>query len=439
MAGRIAGGRTPRQNRRFFTAAGMCSIVIVAVAIAGCGSASSTHSGARPSTPAKARPAAPSSPAAIAASALPAGQQGSQQEVPWAQVGPGWILAEWSPAWNGSGATSLFLVDPAGGRYLIDTFPASSSPSTPTSLMAWSGDGQRALLTSVYYTPSGASQAFALLNLRTLASTPVQLANGSPIGFTRPDGLALLASVQVNARQAKLERVSLTGQLELSYPTSLAQGNEINGSVLYSPDGTELAVGTCHVVIASASCASSLSGIELITNAGQALRYLPVSPASEGCMPLRWWTAEELLASCYGPGPNSSQLWIVPTSGSTPTALTASPPVQGDLGDSDAWQLPSGTYLEEAGACSFVHMAKLQPNGLTAPVVVPGVPSGESIVILGALGDRLAVRNVPGSPETCAHGPSLMWYSPATNSVTPLLGGSVNGGYVQAALLFGQP
>ena len=109
-----------------------------------------------------------------------------------------------------------------------------------------------------------------------------------------------------------------------------------------------------------------------------------------------------------------------------------------DLGDGDAWQLPSGTYVQDAGACGYTYVARLQPDGLTTPVAIPGVPSGESTIILGAQGDRLAIRNSPGSPETRAHGPALKWFAPATNSVTPLLGGAANGGYAEAAVLFGE-
>jgi TolB protein len=212
---------------------------------------------------------------------LAAGQQGSRQQIPWAQVGPGWILAEWSSAWNGAAAISLFLIDPAGGRYLIDTFPANPTRSAPTILEDWSGDGQRALLIS-----SGVSPTVAVLNLRTLATTQFELTNGSPVGFTAPDGLAIIVNVSTDGLgHTKLERVSLTGQVELSYPTSFPGGASYNGSALYSPDGTELAVGTCHVVIAS--CAAAMTGIELMTNAGQALRFLPVIASFEGCMPMR--------------------------------------------------------------------------------------------------------------------------------------------------------
>src|SRR5215469_15188091 len=394
MAGCTADAGTTCGGRAAFRTGMGCIAVTVAALLAGCGSSGTGDAGSGPA--ALAGPASRAASAATVVPALAAGKQGSRQQVPWAQVGPGWILAEWSPGWNGSAAISLFLIDPAGGRYLIDTFPANPTRSAPTILEDWSGDGQRALLTS-----SGASPAVAVLNLRTLATTQFALTNASPVGFTAPDGLAVLVNVQVNGvGQVRLERVSLTGQLELSYPTSLPQGALYDGSALYSPDGTELAVGTCHVVIAS--CAASVGGIELMTNAGQALRFLPVAPSIEGCHPVRWWTTEELLTSCLPTSTSTSQLWLVPTSGATPTALTASPPAPADLGDGDAWQLPSGTYVQDAGACGYTYVARIQPNGLTAPVEIPGVPSGESTIILGAQGDRLAIRNSPGSPQTCA-------------------------------------
>jgi TolB protein len=420
MAGNTVTRRTTRGCRAFARAV-VCGIAAAAVAaaLAGCGSRG-TGETAGPSAPAVARSVSPQASADTAVQALPAGQQGSRQQVPWAQVGPGWILAEWSPTLNGS-ATSLFLIDPAGGRYLLDTFPASPTGSAPTSLLAWSGDGQRALFTNF-----GASPTVTVLNLRTLATTQFDLTNASPAGFTAPAGLAILVNANVSdSGQTRLERVSLTGQLELSYPASFVPGGPYDGSALYSPDGTELAVGTSV-------------GIELMTNEGQGVRYLNVNDSVSSCGPMRWWTRGELLVSCTPNGKDASQDWLVPTSGATPKALTANPPTPGDLGDGDAWQLPSGTYLQEAGACSYTYVAKLQPDGLTAPVAIPGVPSGESTVILGAQGDRLAIRNVPGSPQTCAHGPGLMWFAPATNSVTPLLGGIVNGGYALSAVLFGE-
>jgi hypothetical protein len=401
-------------------AAVRCIVAVAVVgvaAVAGCGSAPARHPDAGSSVPASGQPASPAAAAATTVPSLPAGQQGTQQQVPWSQVGPGWFLAEWQQAVSQAEPTSLFLVDPAGGRYLIDTFPANPGGSTPYLLAGWSGDGQRALLRSA------ASQTVGLLNLHTLALTEFELGTGTaPLGFTAPDGLAIMADGNTGTGQV-LERFSLTGQLELSYPTSFPGGGSYEGSALYSADGTELAVGTS-------------TGVELLSNNGQDLSFLPVSSSVGYCTPHSWWTATVLLVGCVPSGSGIPQLWLVPISGATATALTAYPPAAGDLGDLDAWQLPSGTYLQDAGGCGYVYVAKLASDGLTAPLAVPGVPSGDSTVILGAHGNSLAIDAVPA----CQQGATLMWYAPATNSVIPLLGGAASGGgTVENTYMFGEP
>jgi hypothetical protein len=402
-------------GRRLTSATAMCGIAFLTATLAACGSAGVDNVSAGHSAPALSRPTSPTATAATAAQPLPAGQQGSLQRVPWTQVGPGWILAEWQPTVTQSAQTSLFLVDPAGGRYLIETLPANPSTSTPEILVAWSGDGQRALL------KSDNGLTLAVLDLRTLATTVFGLGNGvAPIGFSAPNGLSVIANGSNGSGQF-LERFSLTGQLELSYAVSFVPGGPYNGSALYSPDGTELAVGTS-------------AGIELMSNEGQGLRYLNVSPSVRSCWPVRWWNTGVLLASCSPNGSGTSQLWLAPISGATPTALTASPPASGDLGDLNAWQLPAGTYVQDAGACGYIYLAKLAPDGLTSPVTVPGVPSGDSTGILGAQGNRLAIDAQPA----CREGASLLWYAPATNSVTPLLGGAAFGGTAENAVMFGQ-
>jgi hypothetical protein len=403
-------------GRSLMFSAAMCCFV--AVAVAGCGSGPVRHTASGSSVPASGRPAsaAPAAASATATPFLPAGQQGSQQQVPWSQVGPGWFLAEWQQAVSQAEPRSLFLIDPAGGRYLIDTFPANPAESTPYLLAGWSGDGQRALLTS-------ASATVGVLNLRTLALTEFGLETGaSPVGFTAPDGLAIVANGSTGSGQI-LQRFSLTGQLELSYPTSFPGGGSYEGSALYSADGTELAVGTS-------------TGVELLSNGGQDLSFLPVSSSVGYCTPHRWWTAAVLLVGCDPNGSGIPQLWLVPTSGATPTALTANPPAAGDEGDLDAWQLPSGTYVQDAGGCGYIYVAKLASDGLTAPVAVPGVPSGDSTGILGTLGNSLAINAVPA----CQQGASLLWYAPATNSVIPLLGGAASGGgTAENIFMFGEP
>lgn len=412
-------------NRRYGGRAGAGYVLFIAAlvaVVAGCGSGSAGASGSGAPLAASSRSASRTSPSAIPP--LPAGQQGSQQQVPWAQVGPGWFLAEWSPPATPAPAT-LFLIDPAGGRYLIETFPASSPASTPTILAGWSGDGERALLES-----QGSSKPVtaAVLNLRTLATTQFELASDVyPIGFTAPDGLAIIANVINGPAQANLERLSLTGNLELSYPASFPGGRPYSGEVLYSPDGTEVAAGTS-------------GGIELMSNTGQVLNFLSVTDPSTGsCSPVRWWTPQELLVGCGIGNIQGQQLWQVPTSGATPTALTANPPAPQDEGDMDAWLLSTGLYVTDLTGCGQSYVATVQPDGLTAPFAVPGLPSSDnSSTIVGSQGDRLAiaagVAPVCGTTTT-----TLLWYTPTTNSVTTLLGGTVNGGTIEQVFMFGAP
>jgi hypothetical protein len=66
---------------------------------------------------------------------LTAGQVGSRAEVPWGKVGPGWALAMYSASQGGegvrpkSGPSTLYLVNPAGGRYSLSAWSARSARS----------------------------------------------------------------------------------------------------------------------------------------------------------------------------------------------------------------------------------------------------------------------------------------------------------------------
>ncbi len=83
---------------------------------------------------------------------MASGVEAPASAIPWNGVGPGWFLALWGPhaavypgptieKWEQQ-KTTLFLVDPHGGRYLIATLPAPSLYQ----LYDWSGDGRRALI-----------------------------------------------------------------------------------------------------------------------------------------------------------------------------------------------------------------------------------------------------------------------------------------------------
>jgi hypothetical protein len=82
-----------------------------------------------------------------------------------------------------------------------------------------------------------------------------------------------------------------------------------------------------------------------------------------------------------------------------------------DLGDLDAWPLPSGLYLQSAGACGTLELNKQAKNGSVAPVKVPGFPAGASVAVVTAFGPQLLVHGLG-----CALGGQLVWFNPATKA-----------------------
>lgn len=380
-----------------------------AVLATGCASTDST-AGQSPST--VAQPAAH-------------GVQAPIGSVPWSRVGPGWLLATWRPNTENAD-TTLYLVDPAGGRYLITTF--ASSNGQPPELVDWSGNGSHALL-------SAGDDAAILVDLHTGKPTTISV-NGHP-RFTRPDGNAILVTNGGDGNgPSTLKRVDLSGAQQLAYPTDKL-GSSFNGSYLPTLDGTQLVLGTG-------------TGLVLVGNDGAVVRQLPSPMPRAGCSPLRWWNPTALLARCtvhpadpYTTSAVPTQLWQVPLNGGTPTALTAVNPSDGsdpawgaDFGDSDAWQLASGTYLQSSRSCGPRFLSRLTPDGHTTAVTVPGLdgrPAGGAGVVGvdGAALDLLAVT-APGCDGR--RGRSLLVrYDPATIASTILLGSPVNDGAVLSA------
>jgi TolB protein len=244
------------------------------------------------------------------------------------------------------------------------------------------------------------------------------------VSFTAPDGLGIIASSQgTESGPGRVQRLSLDGAVEHTYPTSFPVAGRINGGLVYSPDGTELVLGTS-------------GGFEVVANTGQPLRYLPMSTKAGTCQPARWWAAGVLLASCTPPNSGVPLLWLVPTNGQPPTPLTLTPKRgSGDYGDVDAWSLPGGDYVQVLGACGYIYLGRLGRTERTVAVQVPGIASGKSVYVLGAVNDQLALT----ASFSCSPGSvSLMWFDPATDVVSPLLGPPVNGGSVGTTFLLRQ-
>jgi hypothetical protein len=398
-------------------------VALAAVLTAGCSSSTTahipSHSPAAPSSTAVAQPAAHGVEAPIVT-------------IPWSQVGPGWMLALWSPVIGhrpgempapneptlDEATTTLYLVDPAGGRYPIITFPTGSTPR----LKDWSGDRSHALFQLVKpgYVSGGMVISVDLHNGKQTTFPMVE--GGGPIGYARPDGTAVLIGEGDYGDRQSLERVDLAGNQELTYPV----GPDYKGGALPTPDGSQVVLG-------------SSKGLALMGNDGTPGKALPVPGKLSACSPVRWWTATVVLAHCDDPVRFSStgQLWQVPTDGTPPTALTAvnsgqedDPGFGGDLGDVDAWQLPSGTFLQSIGACGTMFLSRLTPDGHTTQVNVPGVST--SVRVNGVSGDKLVLVAKAG----CGPGTSLVTYDPAANTSTVLLGSPINGGSVTEAIVY---
>ena len=309
--------------------------------------------------------------------------------VPWSHVGPGWVLAQYTtaaPEGGKTGPATLYLVSPGGAKYQLARWPDFRSAPE---LVAWSPDGKRALF-QVFSGKGGVEQ----LTLATgRMSSLVLPGNATPIGYTTPDGLNIVGS-RPSGNGTIVARYNLSGRLVQSL------GYFSGGQPLYAPSGTEFAAGASH-------------GIKLVSNRGSLIRQLPVPGTSANtCGPVRWWNSGTILASCAPAGSGAQQLWLVPVGGARPKALT--PPRNiartGDFGDLDAWRLPSGLYLQAAGACGVLHIYRQAPNGSIKLITVPHT-SGDNRV-LTARGSRLLVQ----APTDCTGSVSLLWYDPGTRA-----------------------
>jgi hypothetical protein len=396
------------------------AVALAAVLVCGC--STSTHrDNAVSGSPVTSTPTAVTQAAAR-------GVEAAINTIPWTQVGPGWLLATWSqvPGLSAgelppgqstpeTATTTLYLVDPAGGRYPITTFPPPGAGPSPT-LADWSGDGTHALFYAYAPAPSGA-YTVTTVDLRSGAQASFTIDNGANsfdivARYSRPQGKAVLLTKSNGA--GWLKRVGLAGQPELTYPV----GRDFQGSYLSPPDGTQLVLGTAV-------------GLALMGNDGTAGKTLPVT-GEQDCAPTRWWnsTSTVVLARCHDHGP--ARLWLVPISGEPPTALTAPLTGQGpDYGDLDAWQLPSDTFVQVAGACGSEYLGKLSAvGGTTTRVDVPDADPRSSIRVIGPHAGHLAVQG----RASCGGGQALFDYDPAANTSTVLLGPPLNGGGVIAAL-----
>lgn len=321
---------------------------------------------------------------------LSAGQVGARSAVPWRSVGSGWALANYTQGTpKAAKPTTLYLIDPAGGKYRLYQWPASKSPWY---LVGWSGDKTRAL----FYQPATGVNTMHQLVLATgrVSTFHLPAAVQSVIGYTDPDGENILAV------DDGIVRFSLTG----AFRARLIKGAEY-GSALSLPAGTSYVV-------------NGGTGVELVSNRGGVIRRLPVPGihgTAAGCSPVRWWNTSTAMVSCAKT--KGSQLWLVPVNGAAPKPLTAlrngsTPP---DLMDFDAWRIGRSLYTQSAYACGALFIGKQAANGKVTMVNVPGSPDNN--VVAATSGSRMLVKEIAG----CTPSIRLAWFNPATRAVQTVL------------------
>ena len=253
------------------------AVALAAALVGGC-SASTHHDNAVSGRP------VPSTPTPVTQVAA-RGVEAAINTLPWTQVGPGWLLATWSqvpgqrpgPPPPGqptpeTATTTLYLVDPAGGRYPITIFPPPGAGPSPT-LADWSGDGTHALFYAYAPAPSG-TYLVTTVDLHSGAQASFAIDNGTnsfdvAARYSRPEGKAILLANSNGAEAEWLKRVDLTGRPELTYPV----GRDFQGSYLSTPDGTQLVLGMAD-------------GLAIMGNDGTASKTLPVT-GEQDCAPTR--------------------------------------------------------------------------------------------------------------------------------------------------------
>jgi len=391
-------------------------ITAAALAAAGCGTArpgTAQPDAGTPRTSVTAHPDAAAQSTPTSQPPLGAGQVGTLAQVPWAQIGQGWALVVYTtgnPATGSDipGPVTLYMVDPEGGRYQIYQWPATTDP---WSLIDWSGDKARALL----YDPQKSPTTLHELTLATGQITTFTLpaASSQVVGYTRPDGKNILVA------QNGIVRYSLSGVLQAHLIQAVNSGFLL---ALSSADGLTEVV-------------NNGSGLALISNAGGVIRPLPVPGMQQyTCEPARWWNAADVLVSCTPNGMMTEQLWIVPVSGAAPTVLTPVRTVSGpDRADQDAWQFPTGTYVEAVGSCATTIIGKQLNDGTVQQLSVPGSSGGN--VVIATSGSQMLVRGF-GWCQGSAQYSTLVLFDPATGSVQQVLTPQPNSLGVVSAVAF---
>jgi len=303
----------------------------------------------------------------------------------------------------------LFLVGPAGARYVVDHW--AGDLSVTDQLVDWSASLRQALVVRMANMSDKLAMEISLTTGAVVGSFPLPAAE--EVAGYAPNGVGILVREFPDPTSTSS---TAPGILEILGPTGAllrtVLKTEALDSVLPGPAGS--------VVV------GDHAGVQIVSAGG---RITDLDPPSESCFPLHFLTATEVLASCSsGSSHWPLRLWKLPSSGGAAQPLTpVTAKVVDALGtpwenttaqDLDAWQLPSGLYLQVAGACATVFIGRQEAGPYVQYVGIPGVAADASMGIVGALGNELEVDVISNG---CNPPPTLLWFDPTTLSVHRLL------------------
>jgi hypothetical protein len=337
-------------------------------------------------------------------------------DIPWAQVGPGWTLALWNPTsgdplaapapWP---ASTLYLVNPIGGRYAITSIPAHAR------LLDWSPDKTRALF-FIFNVAPGEQPPLTEVDLTTGRTGVISSADldGVVLQYTNPTGDAILGFRSTDT--FPLERIALDGTPQMIWPSTLPAGS-VPTSLLQSPDGRQIVV-------------ASSGGLALLDQNGRIQRQLP-EPNGHSCIQvIGWWETNVVVAHCVQLSTATDELWAFPISGAPATAIT------NDLSTSGVIErVPSGTYLNGFIRPGCAGLEKLTADGTSQQVVVPHMANGALPFLIGANGNVLTLE-----ASTCnVYSESVFTFDTSTGQTTVLIGQGLNGGDIVGAIAYRVP
>jgi hypothetical protein len=337
-------------------------------------------------------------PMPLTSSALSRGER-PRRDVPWDQVGPGWVFIA-TAAPPTAVTTTLLLVSPDGMRYALGSAPDGIV------IQDVSADG-RHLMAAVGSTaqewdlPAG--------NARELP-TPY---SWKSLRYAGPDpSYGYLALWTDTGSSVGLERWTAEGTLRIEYDTSLAStsGGPRRPGVLVSPDGAT-------ALLSSRDGPLQLLDLRSDTIAGPGPFTQPPS-----CEPLGRWTRTAAVVGCG----SSVQVNTYDDLVGAPLLVTpaGAPPTHA----ATVWPTTGSPVVQLDNLCSGA-LASLTADGHVTPIALPKAASG--LVPNAAVGGTLYL----GGTRCAADGDRLVAYDLASGRATELAGPGAGGRTVRQALV----